>query len=66
MATTTPKSTIITLRLSHELHNLCKAQADKEEIPVSYVIRRAIRAGLKAETKPVPKSTETTLPEDWE
>jgi predicted transcriptional regulator len=65
MASTSPKSTVITLRLSQDLHGLCKAQADKEEIPVSYVIRRAIRAGLKAETKPVPKSTEVEMP-DWE
>ena len=59
------KTTIITLRLSQELHNLCKAQADKEEIPVSYVIRRAIKAGLKTETKPQVKSTEVEMPE-WE
>ena len=65
MATTSPKSTIITLRLSHELHNLCKTVADKEEIPVSYVIRRAIKAGLKIETKPEVKSPEVKMP-DWE
>jgi predicted transcriptional regulator len=65
MATTTLKSTVITLRLSHELHNSCKTVADKEEIPVSYVIRRAIKAGLKAETKPQVKSTEVEMPE-WE
>lgn len=65
MATTTPKSTIITLRLSHELHDLCKAVADKEEIPVSYVIRRAIKKGLNTESKPVVKSTEVEMPE-WE
>jgi predicted transcriptional regulator len=65
MANTSPKSTVITLRLSQDLHSLCKAQADKEEIPVSYVIRRAIKKGLNMETKPAIKSTEVEMPE-WE
>lgn len=65
MSTSTQKSTIITLRLSLELYGQCKAVADKEEIPLSYVIRRAIKKGLNAESKPVPKSTEVEMPE-WE
>ena len=65
MSTTTQKSTILTLRLPHELYAQCKTVADKEEIPVSYVIRRAIRAGLKLDQKPQVKSTEVELP-DWE
>ena len=65
MTQATQKSTILTLRLSHELYAQCKTIADKEEIPVSYVIRRAIKAGLNQGQKPQVKSTEVELP-DWE
>ena len=61
-----PKTTVITLRLDTKLLETIRSQANKEEIPMSYVIRKAIRTGLNAESKPVVKSTETTLPEDWE
>ena len=66
MSQNNPKTTVITLRISTDLLETIRAQANKEELPMSYIIRRAIKAGLKLETKPVPKSTETTLPEDWE
>jgi predicted transcriptional regulator len=42
----TTKTAVLTLRLDTELMDLCKAIAKREEIPVSIVIRRAIRKGL--------------------
>lgn len=65
MSTTTPKTTVITLRIATDLLETIRAQANKEELPMSYVIRRAIKAGLVTTTKPVPKSTEVEMPE-WE
>jgi predicted DNA binding CopG/RHH family protein len=66
MAQNNPKTTVITLRIATDLLETIRSQANKEELPMSYIIRRAIKAGLNAETKPVIKSTTTTLPEDWE
>ena len=43
---TTPKNTVITLRLDTETYNVVHEMAKKEEIPVSYVLRRAIKKGL--------------------
>jgi hypothetical protein len=42
----TTKTAVLTLRLDTDLMDLCKAIAKKEEVPVSIVIRRAIRKGL--------------------
>jgi predicted DNA binding CopG/RHH family protein len=61
-----PKTTVITLRITTDLLETLRSQANKEEIPMSYIIRRALKKHLNTEVKPVPKSTETTLPEDWE
>jgi predicted DNA binding CopG/RHH family protein len=60
-----PKTTVITLRLDTKLLEAIRAQANKEEIPMSYVIRKAIKTGLHAENKPHVKSSEVEMP-DWE
>ena len=60
-----PKTTVITLRIATDLLETLRSQANKEEIPMSYIIRRALKKHLNAETKPVVKSTEVELPE-WE
>lgn len=60
-----PKTTVITLRLDTKLLEAIRSQANKEELPMSYIIRKAIKTGLNAENKPVPKSTEVEMP-DWE
>jgi predicted DNA binding CopG/RHH family protein len=65
MSQNNPKTTVITLRISTDLLETIRAQANKEELPMSYIIRRAIKAGLKLETKPEVKSTEVKMP-DWE
>ena len=59
------KTTVITLRIGTELLKTIREQANKEELPMSYVIRKAIKAGLNQGQKPVPKSTEVEMP-DWE
>ena len=60
-----PKTTVITLRISTDLLKTIREQANKEELPMSYIIRKAIKAGLNAPAKPQVKSTEVELPE-WE
>jgi predicted DNA binding CopG/RHH family protein len=60
-----PKTTVITLRLDTKLLESIRTEANKEELPMSYIIRRAIKAGLHTDAKPVPKSTEVEMP-DWE
>jgi predicted transcriptional regulator len=61
------KTTVITLRVDTELQQILQAMAQKEEIPASYVIRRLIKAGLKAEGKmPAVVKTTTLTTEDWE
>ena len=39
-------STIVTLRLSTEIYGVIRAIAEKDDIPVSFVIRRALKKGL--------------------
>jgi predicted DNA binding CopG/RHH family protein len=65
MAQNSPKTTVITLRLDTKLLEAIRTEANKEELPMSYIIRRAIKAGLNIPTKPMPKSTEVEMP-DWE
>jgi predicted DNA binding CopG/RHH family protein len=66
MSPSNTKTTVITLRIATDLLETLRSQANKEEIPMSYIIRRALKSHLNAENKPVVKSTTTTLPEDWE
>ena len=63
MATTT----VITLRINTDLQEVIRTIAQNEEIPASYVIRRLIKAGLKAEGKlpATVKKTELSV-EDWQ
>jgi len=58
-------TTVITLRVGSDLQEVIKAMAQKEEIPASYIIRRLIKAGLKAEGK-LPTTVKTTELPDWE
>jgi predicted transcriptional regulator len=60
----TTKTAVLTLRLDTELMDLCKAIAKREEIPVSIVIRRAIRKGLNA-TGLTSRTDGDQLP-DWD
>jgi predicted transcriptional regulator len=60
----TTKTAVLTLRLDTDLMDLCKAIAKKEEVPVSIVIRRAIRKGLNT-TGLLPKTGDEQLP-DWD
>jgi predicted transcriptional regulator len=60
----TTKTAVLTLRLDTELMDLCKAIAKKEEVPVSIVIRRAIRKGLNA-TGLTSRTDGDQLP-DWD
>ena len=63
-------STVITLRIKTDLYNEVKAVAEKEDIPASFVIRRAIKRGLAMPhtstkpTQPVQKIAEFN--EEWE
>jgi antitoxin component of RelBE/YafQ-DinJ toxin-antitoxin module len=59
------KTIVITLRIEEDTYNTCKAIAEKEEIPASYVIRRALKRGLNTESKHHIKNTAPTIPE-WE
>jgi predicted transcriptional regulator len=60
----TTKTAVLTLRLDTDLMDLCKAIAKREEIPVSIVIRRAIRKGLNA-TGLTSRTDGDQLP-DWD
>lgn len=61
-----PKTTVITLRIATDLLEAIRAQANKEELPMSYLIRKAIKTHLNLAPKPTVKSTEIEVPEDWE
>lgn len=65
MAQSNSKTTVITLRLDSKLLEAIREHANKEELPMSYIIRKAIKTGLNIPAKPVVKSTEVTMP-DWE
>lgn len=65
MAQNSPKTTVITLRLSTDLLQTIRDHANKEELPMSYIIRKAIKTGLSIPAKPQVKSTEVEMP-DWE
>lgn len=63
------KSTPITLRLDTELYAALQDIASREDIPTSYVIRRAIRKGLGMAPKGsqnAVKDTTAELAESWE
>jgi predicted transcriptional regulator len=61
------KSTPITLRLDTELYNVLQDIAKREEIPASYVIRRALRKGLGLDpAKANIRDTTAELAESWE
>jgi predicted transcriptional regulator len=60
----TTKTAVLTLRLDTDLMDLCKAIAKKEEIPVSIVIRRAIRKGLN--TTGLTSRTDGDQLPDWD
>ena len=59
------KSVVVTLRVDQEVYNQYKAQAESEDIPITYVLRRVLKRGINAESKPQVKSTTATLP-SWE
>jgi len=62
---TTPKSSVITLRLDTETYNVLQDIAKREEIPVSYVLRRALKKGLNLPI--LAKEQERIgLPENWD
>jgi predicted DNA binding CopG/RHH family protein len=65
MAPNMTKTTVVTLRLDTNLLETIRAQANKEELPMSYIIRRAIKKSLETEIKPPAKSTDVSMP-DWE
>jgi predicted DNA binding CopG/RHH family protein len=65
MSQSNSKTTVITLRLATDLLEALRAQANKEEIPMSYIIRKALKMQLNLSPKPATKSTEVTMP-DWE
>jgi predicted transcriptional regulator len=58
------KTEVITLRLDKEMMEALQAIAKAEEIPVSYVVRRALKKGVSYSVLP-KKDGDLTLP-DWE
>ena len=63
------KSTPITLRLDTDLYKALQSTAKAEEIPVSYVIRRALRKGLNLPAPGVAQGLDAQadkLVESWE
>ena len=58
------KSKVLSLRLEQDLLESLQAIADREGIPLSYIIRRALR---KALNMPVSsKESPVKLPDTWE
>lgn len=55
MATT---SHVVTLRLTTDIYNVIRNTAQKEDIPVSFVIRRALKKGLGIQQSTTPAHTE--------
>lgn len=64
------RSTPITLRLDTDLYTVLRTTAANEDIPVSYVIRRALRKGLGlpklSDANPEIKDTSTEIATEWE
>lgn len=59
------KSTVYNLRLDAELYNAISTIAEREQIPLSFVIRRAIKKGLGM-TILAKEQERISLPENWE
>ena len=68
-------STIITLRIKTEIYDVIKSITHKDDIPISFVIRRAIKRGLPypppstqsaTQKTPAPVQTPTEFTEEWE
>ena len=57
-------STIVTLRLSTEIYGVIRAIAEKDDIPVSFVIRRALKKGLGIQQSATPSATQSTTKAD--
>lgn len=53
-------STIVTLRLSTEIYGVIRAIAEKDDIPVSFVIRRALKKGLGLQQSTTSANTANT------
>lgn len=53
-------STIVTLRLSTEIYGVIRAIAEKDDIPVSFVIRRALKKGLGLQQSTTSTNTANT------
>ena len=53
-------STVVTLRISTDIYNVVREIAEKEDIPASFVIRRAIKKGLGITQSTTPTRTTNT------
>ena len=60
------KSTPITLRLDTDVYKYLQDIAKREEIPVSFVIRRTLRKGLGIKLGETPVDLSEKLTADWE
>ena len=60
------KSTPITLRLDTDMYKFLQDVAKREEIPVSFVIRRTLRKGLGIKQGEAPAEIDEKLTADWE
>ena len=57
-------STVVTLRLPTEIYTVVRSIADKDDIPVSFVIRRALKKGLGIQQSATPSATQSTTKAD--
>jgi len=53
-------SHVVTLRLTTELYTVLRESAKKEDIPVSFVIRRALKKGLGIQQSATPAHVVST------
>jgi len=60
----TQKSKVLSIRLEQDLLEMLQAIADREGLPTSYIIRRALRKALSLPL--VSKETPMKVPENWE
>lgn len=61
---TTSKSKIFSIRIDNDILNHVQEMAKREDLSVSYIIRKALRKGLNLPQ--LAKDTPVQLPENWE
>lgn len=60
----TSKTRLFSIRIDNDILKHVQEIAEKEDLPVSYILRKALRKGLNMPQ--LAKDTPVQLPENWE